>query len=172
MRSRVKNTWAWVVAGAVIALPILIVCCGIIAKQSERVKLTDNYRYLRSPEGEFILGYNMEEHQQELVDRMLKDWEPPLVGPDVDGYRVYRRVIVGHVAKTWDGEKHPAWLLQEDARIPGYFIIDLRRDTLHKSLSKQEWLEKLRGYGIKREPELFKPAWYDEILGRNKVCKE
>ena len=170
---RRKRNWVFIsIVAVLLALPFLMICCGVIAKQSERVKLTDYYRYLRTPEGEYVLGYNMEEHQQELVDRMLKGWEPPEVGPDVDGYRVYRRVIVGHVARTWEGEKRPAWLRQDDVRMPGYFIIDLRRDTLRKGLSKQEWLEKLRNYGVKREPEFFKPSWYDEVLRRNRVCEE
>lgn len=173
MERKAKDVWTWIVTAAVIALPFHMVCWALIVRSGDFVCLTDNYSYWTSPDGVILEWYPPSENKSELYHKLRdRGQRPPRVGPDVDGYRVYQRVIVGHVAKTWEGEKRPAWLRQDDVRIPGYFIIDLRRDTLQKGLSKQEWLEKLRSYGIKREPELFKPAWYDEILRRNRVCEE
>lgn len=119
------------------------------------------------PENEFS------ERTQRVLDRAERSGTDfydsmPEAGPSVDGYRVYRKAIIGHTArpriKTSYGD--PIRILNPHP--VGYFIIDARTDIVYEGLSKREWLKKLRGYGIVREPRLYRPSAFDEILRRNR----
>jgi len=93
------------------------------------------------------------------------------IGPDVDGYRVYRRIIAGHVAKERDRNSYGDRIPTLGNSKPGYFMINLRNNSIYDGLSRQEWLNKLRGFGITSEPHLYRPSIYDELLGRNKPAE-
>lgn len=92
----------------------------------------------------------------------------PQAGPDVDGYRVYRDAIVGHVSRARVRNSYGDPLPKREPRPEGYFIIDVRIDRVHDGLSKQEWLSKLRAFGLRREPVLHRPSIFDGILRRNR----
>ncbi|MHB1459802.1 MAG: hypothetical protein ACYC1M_00770 [Armatimonadota bacterium] len=51
---------------------------------------------------------------------------------------------------------------------PGYFIIDLHTKRIYGGLSKQAWMNKLKLYGVNKEPKLHKPTFLDGYLGWNK----
>ncbi len=107
------------------------------------------------------------------VERFAKHPGAFNVGPSVDGYRVYDRVIVGHVSspKRTDSYGDPI-RLPSVISPTGYFVIDVRTDRIHDGLSKKRWIEVLKRFGIAREPELYKPSIYDKILGRNRPGKD
>lgn len=95
------------------------------------------------------------------------------VGPNVNGYRVYPNVIVGHVtpnkAIMKPEEDTPFKLnLEIFERRLGYFIIDQHTKIIYGGLSKNDWMKKLKTYGITEEPKLHKPAWIDKYTGWNK----
>ena len=97
----------------------------------------------------------------------------PEAGPNVDGYRVYTRVIAGHVvpaggAKRFDSFGDPVRWRGGSGR-PGYFVIDTREHRLYDGLDKREWRKRLRRLGIKGEPRLYKPSMFDTVLGRNRA---
>ena len=60
--------------------------------------------------------------------------------PTIDGYQVIGEIVVGHV----DTQN-------------GYFILDTRKRILNDKLSKKDWLDMLKSYGINEEPRLKKP---------------
>ena len=124
--------------------------------------LIGGYRYFYSDNGVIIdLSTANEARSLKAAD----------VGPDVDGYRVYPHLIVGHAVKEKDknywGDRIPTCGNSK----PGYFIIDMRNDSVYDGLSKQDWLKKLRTLGINSRPHLYKPSIYDGILGRNKPAR-
>lgn len=88
------------------------------------------------------------------------------VGPSIDGYKVYRSVLIGHITANpkLQFEYVDAFTYQNS----GYFTIDLKTRKFSGGLTKQNWLSKLKSYGITTEPELYKPSWHDERLGRTK----
>ena len=86
-------------------------------------------------------------------------------GPDVDGYRVYDRIIVGHVSLCHEVDGN---IPERITKNPGYFIIDLKTNRIYRGLSKQAWRECLRKYGVTNIPNLYKPSAIDKYLGHNK----
>lgn len=82
-----------------------------------------------------------------------------VIMPNIDGYRVFDKVIAGHVSATG--------LPLDDAIYskPGYFIVDMRNRKVRQSLSKSEWLIALEHMNIKGEPRLHKPTRLDRLLG-------
>ena len=90
----------------------------------------------------------------------------------MDGYRVYSKVIAGHVsgakARSAFGDPIPS----PDIQRTGYFVIDVHNDIIYDGLNKRKWLSRLRSFGINRRPELYAPSVLcDRILRRNRPAK-
>ena len=164
----------------IVSLMILAICCVLWAAIQLRsaVQLGNGYQYFNTDRGTLINC--VPRGQKEGRERLQKAAERaereqieikglPKAGPDVDGYHVYPHVITGHVSKAKEKNAYgdPIPTLTEE-RPPGYFVIDTQKDWIYDGLNKQEWLKRLRSFGIHREPELFRPSIYDKILGRNK----
>lgn len=130
--------------------------------------LVDGYCYFHMPSGVSIRLHTASvERIKKIGERGYR--ELPKVGPDVDGYHVYKKIIVGHVVKEvypyeWGDEYGPP----REQRPVGYFIIDVRNDIVYAGLTKQQWLDKLRKFGVTSEPKLFKPSVFDKLLRRNR----
>ena len=79
---------------------------------------------------------------------------PPMsevvLGPEIDGYAVYGRIVVGHAtySSTYRGES-----------TPGYFLLDTKTGWLRSGLSEEQWMRLLRKCGIKGRPHLWRPTW-------------
>jgi hypothetical protein len=117
----------------------------------------------------FDQGSKRMDIQAERDDRDFGEYRGiPQVGPDVDGYRVYRDIIVGHTIKGKTRNAYGDQLPAMEPRPAGYFIIDTRIDRVYDGLSRHEWLKRLGVFGVACEPTLYKPSIYDKILGRNK----
>jgi hypothetical protein len=115
------------------------------------------------------------ERAQERVEHDGPVYAPwPQAGPNVDGYHVFAQIIAGHVSPpirvTSYGD--PIRLADNEIQPVGYFVIDVRHNTIRSGLSKEEWTRVLKSYGINHEPELYKPSIYDKILGRNRPGKD
>jgi hypothetical protein len=83
-----------------------------------------------------------------------------LVMPNIDGYRVYPGMIVGHVSRDKDeGEAGES--------IPGYFVVDLQTQAVHQGLSKKSWEIALAKRNVTGDVALHKPSRYDRYLGYN-----
>lgn len=141
------------------------------------VPLGKGYRYFYTDSGLYIdcvPSLNEIHERLERIDKRAEregiEYEGlPKAGPNVDGYRVYRQIITGHVS---NGRYTNAFgdPIPKPRPLPhtGYFIIDVRIDRAYDGLSKEEWLKKLRSFGVTSEPKLFKPSIYDELLRRNR----
>lgn len=145
----------------------------------ETVPLINGYRYFYSgntyyDNGVTIRLFDIGKDRTRRIEKNCERNGHTQAGPNVDGYRVYQGVIVGHVTKPeHHQELNPLCYKREnetmwDASITGYFIIDTRADITYNGLSKSDWIKKLRKIGINSEPKLYKPSIYDKILGRNK----
>ena len=164
----------------VIAILVLLGC--FVAFRAMRLHgttpLGHGYRYFHGDSG-VVIGLDME--ADDSVDRLLEQTQRderdlggyagvPQVGPNVDGYRVYDKVIVGYVVSV--ESRNPNYRHQaSDSDTPGYFIIDVTMDRVYSGLNKREWLEELRKVGVRSEPRLFRPSIFDKLLGRNKPMK-
>lgn len=112
---------------------------------------------------------NLNELDKTRLARVIQSGRRYTVGPVVDGYRVYRTVIVGHVREPeYDNPYYKPHYRPDDPMAPGHFIVEPHRDKIYNGLSKKRWLEKLRAYEMKSEPELFKPSPLDGYLGKDK----
>lgn len=133
------------------------------------VPLVKGYSYWHTSTG-VIIRLLPKGSETERIQRIADRGEYfPTVGPDVDGYRVYEHIITGHVIKEvypyeWGDEGGPP----REQRPVGYFIIHVRDDMVYDGLTRQEWLEKLRQFGVTSEPKLFKPSIFDKLLRRNR----
>lgn len=88
------------------------------------------------------------------------------IGPDVDGYRVYKHIIVGHVAHNPEIQNN--MYRPREGEHAGYFIIDLETNKISSGLNNPDWRHGLQKYHVDHEPELFKPSRRDARLGRTK----
>ena len=70
-----------------------------------------------------------------------------VIGPPIDEYAVYGRIVVGHVGRPEAGS----------ATQEGYFLIDTRRGYVRKGLSKGAFLRLATEYGLREEPKLHRP---------------
>jgi hypothetical protein len=134
------------------------------------VPLPRGYRYFYHDSGIIIELHPIQGDDMSRIDRMHEEGlTAPRVGPNVDGYRVYRHAITGHVSKP---NKRPEANLRvaDFSATPasGYFVIDIRTDRTDKDLTKEQWIKRLLSMGITREPRLYVPSRFDEYLGRNK----
>jgi hypothetical protein len=123
------------------------------------VSLPGGYRYFTSEYGTII-----ETGPDKM--RRTREFRRKRVGADVDGYRVYSHVIIGHVSSPRRASE-----IQSDSDVagkPGYFLIDLRTDVVHTGLNRESWRRYLRRYSISEDPELFRPCRLDSYLGRNR----
>ena len=173
-----------IVRNSVIAIVALLGCYIVFSAVyfHGTTPLGHGYYYASTGNG-FIVALDpgaegVSERFERKIERAERDEREYLglqhVGPNVDGYRVYDRVIVGHVEsiRSRNPNYNPDYKYHaSDADKPGYFIIDVTIDEIYNGLSKREWLEKLRGFGIRAEPRLFKPSVFDEFRGRNKPAK-
>jgi len=90
------------------------------------------------------------------------------VGPHVDRYRVFDRVIVGQV-EEWAGDVvYPGYYERNAGTRPGYFVVDVHADQAYSGLTKRQWLGLLHRYGIDTAPELFKASLCDPYIGLNR----
>lgn len=105
-----------------------------------------------------------------------------IISPNIDGYKVFENIIVGHVSR----EEH---INPEEAAFckPGYFIVDISNGSVQQEfdlqnyvynngtyhyqnprvqqgLSEKQWMDSLRKYGITEKPRLHKPSRYDGIF--------
>jgi hypothetical protein len=152
-----------------VAVIFLLYFVWIAVQMNSARPLVNGYRYWRMPSSGVIIRLT-----EASVERIKKIGERgyrelPTVGPDVDGYRVYKNTIVGHVVKEvypfeWGDQYGPP----REQRPAGYFIIDVRNDIVYAGLTKQQWLDKLREFGVTSEPKLFKPSVFDKLLRRNR----
>lgn len=138
------------------------------------VPLVRDYHYYHMDAGVVIFLADNSRIQKvlERAEQSQIDVRIPETGPNVDGYRVYSRIIAGHVSKAKDRNAFGDKILTDAQRPIGYFVIDVRNDIIYDGLNKKEWLNKLRSFGIKREPRLYKPSVFDKFLGRNKPSPE
>jgi len=74
--------------------------------------------------------------------------------PTIDGYRVHRHLIIGHVRK-WDSSSKP-----------GYFVVDMRTGEKWQALSKPEWARVLKKHGIENPPPLVPPTKFSGCRAR------
>lgn len=171
-----KTKWL----AATLVLFALLVVCGIscfvymfINAHDYAVSLGHGYRYFGAKENRTVIdrGFMSEAENNRLLEKWdvdfkknidydLEDIGAPCVGPNVDGYRVYSRVITGHVSKPHGEIAERKYLDQRTRKLeqPGYFIIDTRANRIYRGLSKQEWRVQLRKYGVDDDPKLFKPT--------------
>lgn len=93
------------------------------------------------------------------------------VGPNVDEFRVYDKVIIGHVKKPQQGSQ--SWIDNVPQEIkeekPGYFVIDLTVNKVYRGLSKKEWNERLTKLGIENDPKLLKPTIYNKYVRHGRL---
>ena len=82
-----------------------------------------------------------------------------VIGAYVDGYRVEKTFIIGHVSP----ERCPG---SYDREIPGCFIIDIKSFVIKKGMSKSKWLSNLRGHGIITPPTLKRPDKFKGLLSK------
>ncbi|MHB1462766.1 MAG: hypothetical protein ACYC1M_15865 [Armatimonadota bacterium] len=153
----------------VINICIVIVLIVIYEIAMTAVNYLDVHMYINLPG-----GYDMWRSRYGVVMENKKDplkfWhEKNKIGPNVGGYRVYPKVIVGQVTiHPNDHEGYATLSWDHNERRPGYFIVDLHTRKVYDGLSKQAWLAKLKSYSITDEPKLHKPHWLDEYTGWNK----
>ena len=150
----------------VVMFPLYLVWVGVQLNTAR--PLVNGYRYWRMPSSGVIIRLH-----EASVERIKKIGERgyeelPTVGPDVDGYHVYKKIIVGHVAKEVYPNEWGEYGPPRKQRPVGYFIIDVRNDMVYAGLTKQQWLDKLREFGVTSEPKLFKPSVFDKLLRRNR----
>lgn len=74
------------------------------------------------------------------------------VGPTVEGYRVFGKVVTGRVGPSDFPGEHPT---------PGYFVVDTATHRVWQGLDEAAWRERLRQLGIHRPPGLKRPSWWD-----------
>lgn len=80
------------------------------------------------------------------------------MGPSLDGYLVFPRIITGHMTDTGHIEGKA-----------GYFIVDMVTGKIYEGLSEEAWRTKLREYETTGDLKLWKPSRRDERLGRNRA---
>ncbi len=66
-----------------------------------------------------------------------------IVGPQIDGYRVYSEAIVGLICQYPDSPS-----------ANGYFILDLKTGRVTEGLKQDDWVSLLGRYGIQSRPVL------------------
>lgn len=86
-----------------------------------------------------------------LIDHVDR---PIAIDANVDGYKVYGKLVVGHVSTPKPPPEYPD-------SIPGYFILNTETHEVNQGLEKQVWLNSLRILGITSEPSLSKPSRFD-----------
>ncbi len=101
-------------------------------------------------------------------DSDTKNWPYIMrIGPNIGGYHVYSNVVVG-IITSYEREDDYIRVGFSDIgceRRKGYFIMDIIHKKVYGGLSKRDWLEKLKTYGITTEPALHEPHWLDEYFG-------
>ncbi len=133
--------------------------------------ILDAHIYIELPEDYVIFETDsgaILRYKPEIVEANVKDPEIRTIGPKVGGYRVYHQVIVGLITPRMREQEYLNYGRSNNEDRMGYFIVDLHTKSVYGSLSKRDWMAKLKTYGITTEPELFDPSWRDEKLGRNK----
>jgi len=156
----------WIVA--IVLCGMLLVPCAlgywVLVVVQELVPLPNGYAlWYMDEEYEVVIDLD-NEGTARINKRFNKDENfvmPRTIGPEVDGYRVYPELVVGHVSVP------PIGIDDYPQQTPGYFIIDTKADKLYAGLSKDIWLEHLRKFGIDHEPKLIKPSVTDVYFGRN-----
>jgi hypothetical protein len=86
-----------------------------------------------------------------------------IVSQNVDYYLVYDCIIVGHRSPMLVPGADPG-----SSRNFGYFVVNIKNRHVSQGLTKRQWLNELRNYGVNCEPKLIKPSRFDAYLGRNK----
>ena len=83
-----------------------------------------------------------------------------LIGANVDGYRVVKRLVIGHVSPI-----HPFVDWPKEAT--GYFVLDTDTGKMQKDMARADWVSALRARGVRAEPSLKRPnkvfAWLSRI---------
>jgi len=135
------------------------------------VPLGNGYRYWGAKEGSTVIDrHNMSKAEETRVQRAWDaafrsnseydtgDIGAPEVGPNVDSYWVGSGVITGHVSRPKAGEIDESNSYARKYSREGYFIIDIRSNTIVRGLCKAEWRKRLLAYGLHHEPKLLKPT--------------
>jgi hypothetical protein len=149
---------------------LLLLVCLFVREHDYAISLGNGYRYFGAKEGLTVIdrAYISEAERK----RVYKVWEEesrkdgydpydigaPRVGPNVDGYRVYRNIITGHVSKPKREDSEESGSVSEKCGRTGYFIIDTQANRIQRGLSRNEWRRQLRKYGLHSEPRLLRPT--------------
>jgi hypothetical protein len=100
------------------------------------------------------------------------DYRRIRLGPGVDGYKVFSKIIVGHVTIRSNYKSIEIQIPKSENAgtepISGYFIIDTTKNEFYDGLSKDSWKRKLFKFGIKKEPVIHAPSSLDKYLGYNR----
>ena len=127
------------------------------------VQLPEGYEMYRIPYGVVI------ENKRDPVKFYPEKFK---IGPNVGGYHVYENLFVGLIIvhpRDKEGQATLSWRFNE--RRLGHFIVDLHTRKVYGGLNTQDWMRKLKIYGITEEPKLHKPSWLDEYTGWNRPSK-
>lgn len=128
----------------------------------QSIPLANHYHMYFDASGPvIILNTNANGLVRARVHRIIQRNGVWTVGPRVDGYRTYKQVIIGHVSKIPGDSPHFSLARDPKECAPGYFVIDAHNDRIYNGLNKQDWLKKMRSFGIDYEPELVRPTiWH------------
>lgn len=84
-----------------------------------------------------------------------------MIGPNIDGYRAFNNIITGYITKHVDEPTGDNDLNTSIESKTGYFIVEVDTKKVYEGLGKQEWIQKLKTYGIDEVPVLLKLSWRD-----------
>lgn len=145
MRNRYRRVLIFFLAasGIVLILPVMFFLCYTLFGSDYSIPLPSGYKLSRVYAGAVMLCGT--EHDV-------------LLCPNVDLYDVRAHIVIGHVS-TEGLSEHAA-----RESIPGYFVLDTKKGVLNKGLSKDEWLQLLRKYGVASRPVLHRPSRFDRLL--------
>ena len=133
---------------AVLGIALFVKLSGIsigLISHDYSISLPDGYSIIRSSSEDIALNY----------------FSTIEVEPTIDGYRVYRNVLVGHTVK-------PSPNTEDKSTKPGYFIVVFKRGETRTGLSREQWIKELSRLGIRSVPTLHRPTGLDQLLGYNK----
>lgn len=91
---------------------------------------------------------------------LTNDKSGVLINENIEKYSLSGSIITGIVSDGGLDEFH-----KKQSR-PGYFIVDMDKNTILQGLDEQEWKNELKKRGIISIKKFYKPSRYDNLLMR------
>ena len=129
-------------------------CLPSLMSSDYKIPLSEGYAIIRASRNDIALFH----------DNASSGICTMVMGPTIDGYHVYKDILVGYTVK-------PRPEAEDKNTPPGYFVFSFRTGEAITGLSYKQWIDQLNRHGIRTAPLLHRPSAKDGVRGYNKPDK-